>query len=332
MTDVYKIIGAELSPFSVKVRSYLRFKQIPHQWISQSMAISQEYKDYFRIPVVPLVVTPDDEGLQDSTPVMEALEVQFPDHSVYPEDPTLRFLSDLLEEFGDEWGNKWMFHMRWAREADIQNATTRLARLMTPDADEDQRAGLAQNIRDRMVDRVFFVGSNAQNAPEIEAGFKLALEQLNTHLANRPYLFGARPGFGDFGVWAQIYSAHLDTTAGALISAKYLNVLAWIQRMTWPRVEGDFETWEALAPTLEPFMSDQVGARFLPWSVANMAAMKAGAEEFSVSLAGHDWVQKPQKYHAKSLAVLRDKYAKVADKSALDPILEKTSCLDRLQS
>ena len=24
----------------------------------------------------------------------------------------------MLEEFGDEWGNKWMFHYRWAREID----------------------------------------------------------------------------------------------------------------------------------------------------------------------------------------------------------------------
>ena len=32
--------------------------------------------------------------------------------------PSLRFVSILLEEFGDEWGNKWMFHLRWARPVD----------------------------------------------------------------------------------------------------------------------------------------------------------------------------------------------------------------------
>jgi hypothetical protein len=32
-TDVYRIFGAEMSPSSVKVQSYLRYKGIPHGWI-----------------------------------------------------------------------------------------------------------------------------------------------------------------------------------------------------------------------------------------------------------------------------------------------------------
>jgi hypothetical protein len=31
MADGYRIIGAEMSPYSVKVRSYFRHKGIPHQ-------------------------------------------------------------------------------------------------------------------------------------------------------------------------------------------------------------------------------------------------------------------------------------------------------------
>jgi hypothetical protein len=49
---------------------------------------------------------------------------------------------------------------------------------------------------------------------------------------------------------------------------------------------------------------------------------KAG-EEFSVELDGRTWTQKPQKYHAKSLRALRDKYAAVPDKGALDSVLER---------
>lgn len=35
----YRIIGAELSPFSVKVRSYFRFKDISHQWTVRSLEV-----------------------------------------------------------------------------------------------------------------------------------------------------------------------------------------------------------------------------------------------------------------------------------------------------
>ena len=30
MADGYRIIGAEMSPYSVKARSYFRYKEIPH--------------------------------------------------------------------------------------------------------------------------------------------------------------------------------------------------------------------------------------------------------------------------------------------------------------
>jgi len=33
MSDKDRIFGAELSPYSVKVRSYFRYKRIPHEWV-----------------------------------------------------------------------------------------------------------------------------------------------------------------------------------------------------------------------------------------------------------------------------------------------------------
>ena len=64
--------------------------------------------------------------------------------------------------------------------------------------------------------------------------------------------------------------------------------------------------------TLEPLLLQQVGRFFLPWSDANARAVASGAEQFEVSLAGEPWEQKPQKYHARSLAELRRKYAAAA--------------------
>ena len=55
-----------------------------------------------------------------------------------------------------------------------------------------------QQVRARMVDRVWFVGSNAVTAPQIEAGFQEMLGLLDTHLATRPYLFGGTAGLRRF--------------------------------------------------------------------------------------------------------------------------------------
>ena len=59
--------------------------------------------------------------------------------------------------------------------------------------------------------------------------------------------------------------------------------------------------------------------------------MAAGEEEFSVELAGQTFTQQPQKYHAKSLQVIREKYAAVENKSGLDAVLEASGCLATLQ-
>ncbi len=96
MSDQYRIFGVELSPFSVKIRSYFRYKQIPHEWIVRNADTMADYQKYAKIPIVPLVVTPDENGLQDSTPIMDAMEELHPELSLHPEETFSKFVSKLL--------------------------------------------------------------------------------------------------------------------------------------------------------------------------------------------------------------------------------------------
>ena len=332
MAEGYRIIGAEMSPYSVKVRSYFRYKAIPHQWVLRNAASQAEYEKHAKIPVIPLVVTPEGTGIQDSTPIIDQMEKLFPEPQVHPDDAVARFMSMLMEEFGDEWGNKWMFHYRWARDVDQRASAGRIARMRAPKASEDESTAFADQVRTRMTGRVWFVGSNELTAPQIESGFQEMLDLLDTHLATRPYLFGGRPAYGDFGLWGQFYELWTDPTAGALIEGNTPHVLAWVHRMLWPRAEGPFESWDALEPTLMPILARQVGVQFLTWTAANEKALADGKDEFSIKLGDKVWIQKPQKYHARSLAMLRAKYAAVPDKATLDPILEAAGCLKGLRA
>ncbi len=329
MSADYSIIGAEESPYSVKVRSYFRYKALPHRWLSRAEA-PELYQQHAKLPLVPLVVTPDDVGMQDSTPILEAVEKEHPEPSIHPADPVARFVSALLEEFADEWGNKWMFHYRWAREADQLACSQRLAAVMAPDADDAALKEMAATIRERMTNRVWFVGSSPKTAQQIEDSFKDTLALLEPHLAQRPYLFGAQPAFADFGLWGQLYNAHRDPTPRSIIEHQAPNTLAWIQRMLEPTSEGEFESWAELAPSLMPLLIDQVGGLFLPWSTANARAIAEGAESFSVELRSGSWEQRPQKYHARSLAALKERYRQAASE-ALDKVLEDCGCLSYLR-
>jgi glutathione S-transferase len=324
MTGLYRIFGSEMSPYSVKVRSYFRYKAIPHAWVPRRADSEDEYRRFARLPIVPTVATPDDEGLQDSTPIIEALEAKFPEPSIHPANPTLNFLSALIEEFGDEWGNKLMFHHRWFADVDAKASAQTLARLSLPWASAEEAAERAEMVLARMSGRGHFVGSSPANAPLITGYLLELIDILEPHLAQRRYLFGGRPSFGDFGLAAQLYETSVDPTGGGLIKARGPAVLDWCLRMIDPRNDGQFETWGTLEATLEPLLA-YIGRYFLPWTDANARALAAGQETFTVDLPGGAYVQPPQKYHAKSLAALRARRAKVADPS-LEKILVRSGC------
>jgi glutathione S-transferase len=219
----YRLFGSELSPYSVKVRSYFRYKGLEHEWLPRSPANQAEFQKYAKLPLVPLVVTPhndkgESEGVQDSTPIIERFEASHPGvPSIVPGDPALAFLSALLEEYADEWGNKWMFHYRWAYAPDCWATAERIALQMAgaqgPLAVAKARAAIAE----RMSGRLGFVGSNPTTRPLIEASFKRVLSILDSHLKDRAYVFGGKPTLADFGLWGQLYECATDPTPGALM-------------------------------------------------------------------------------------------------------------------
>lgn len=329
MSDTYRIIGSDLSPYSVKVRSYFRYKEIPHEWLQRGRH-QEEFKKYARLPLVPLVVTPELEAMQDSTPIIEAMEKRFPEPALDPQDGAMRFLSALIEEYSDEWGNKHMFHYRWAYEPDQISTAQRIARGMAPEgAPSEQVDQIAAQVRERMVPRRSFVGSSDETKDQIESSLARLLQILEKHLENRTYVLGERPSLADLGLWCQLYECSTDPTVGAILN-DFTRTLVWIEAMKYPQNRGDFESWDDLSPTLERLLSEEIAGVFLPWSMANAHALEAGEESFTVELEGRPFTQGTQKYHARSLAAIRAKYAAVEDRSALDPILERTGCLDAL--
>jgi glutathione S-transferase len=323
---MFRIFGSELSPYSVKVRSYFRYKNLAHEWIPRSPAVQAEFQKYAKLPLVPLVVTPDGQGLQDSTPILERFEASHREPAVVPDDAALAFVSALLEEYGDEWGNKWMFHYRWRYAPDAWATAERIARQMAEAQGTLAVAQARATVAERMTGRLGFVGSNERTQPVIEASFKRALALVEAHLQARPYLLGGRPAMADFGLWGQFYEAATDPTPGALMRASAPNVMAWVARMLAPKAEGSFERWATLAPTLMPLLKEEVGGLFLPWSQANAQAIERGDKSFETTLATATWAQEPQKYHARSLAEIRRKYAAAKGAAGLEQILDESGC------
>jgi len=331
MKPPYRLFGMDMSPYSVKVRAYAAYKGLDCEWVVRDQSKQEEFSKLAKLPLIPLLVDSDGAVMQDSTPMIEALETAHPDPALQPADEMLAFLSTLFEEFADEWGNKWMFHYRWTYPECQDFAAGWIANASMPQASEEERAGVAAFIKDRMTKRLGFVGSNEQTLPIIEGSFKRFTAMLEEHLRDRPFLFGARPCLADFGVYGQYFELVRDPVPAAYIKEQAPRVLDYTQRMELPQAVGGFEAWESLEATMMPMLREEVAGVFFPWTLANAVAVDSGQDSFNVTLRGEAFSQEPQKYHAKSLRVLRDKYAAVSGNEKLRAVLAESGCLGALE-
>ena len=50
MAELARIFGAEMSPYSVKVHSCFRYKEIPHRWVLRNADAQAEYESFAKLP------------------------------------------------------------------------------------------------------------------------------------------------------------------------------------------------------------------------------------------------------------------------------------------
>ena len=326
----FGLIGLPESGYSMKTLAAIKYKQIDHSWLDR-FRHGRLFQQHAKVQLIPLLLLPDGSSMQDSTPILEYFQTQFPKPSIHPENPALRFLSEVLEEYGDEWANKLMFQYRWGYTADQRRRSISLA--------EGAIAGFSSHrigrylgrlfapfIVRRMVPRMAFAGANGNNRPLLVESFANLVDMLEIHLQGRSFLLGERPCFGDFGLWGQMYQAYTDPSCEAILNSRAPHVVSWIERMLSPEKLGNFESLNALVPTLSPIFARELGPRFLAWSDANAIAWQANEPQTHLVMDGRTYFQKTFKYPALTLEVLRQKYESVRKDNELIKFLRSTGC------
>jgi glutathione S-transferase len=325
MTAPYRLLGADLSPYTAKVRAALSFKGIEHTYVTRSPSTEDEFQRHARLPLLPILIGSDDFSLQDSTPMLAILEERHPAPPAMPSDSGLAFLAVLLEEYADEWVNKMMFHYRWSKAADTEAAVKRIVDGLLDGVEGADREATTEAVRTRMTGRLGVVGSSDANGPIIEQSFLRLLRLLDGHLGQHVFLLGGRPSAGDFALAAQLGQLASDPTPAAILRREAPLVSSWVEMtLSKPKAAGDYATFDELGPTLAPLLSQEVANTFLVWSKANNSAMRDGVEEFSVSINGEQWSQEPQKYAGKTFGELRRKRQETPAHDKLDALLTDT--------
>jgi len=332
MSKPIEIVGAPGSPYSRKMRAVLRYRRIPYIWHQRGWP-SAESIPPARVPVIPFLRFPGEQtSVADSTPLIRRLERDYDGRSVIPDDPVIAFLDALLEDYGDEWLTKCMFHYRWAFQADIDKAASILPRWARVNATDAEVAPFSKQFSERQIARLFVVGSNETTGPVIEESYRRFLEVFDARLTEAPFALGERPGSCDFALYGQLTQLALfDPTPAAITVEQAPRVYAWVESTEelsgWEPSQSGWVDRDAIPATLKAMLGE-VGRVYAPALIANAAALSANADQVECEIAGKPWVQKPFPYQGKCLQAIREGYAALStgDRSALDGILAGTGC------
>lgn len=320
----YRLFGAETSAYSTKMRSYLKYKSVPFDWVPRTQETEDELKRVSRFATLPVLVTASGFAVHDTTPLIEALEADSPEPSATPADPTLGFLACVLEEYADAWLAKTVFHYRWTRKKDQRLAAQRTIDdyfTVSPPADRKAAEDLAIETMGAQLKTMQLDG---ELGDALEKSFKRFVKLLDEHLKKHLFIFGERPSIADFAIAGQLIQMMKDPTPAKIIEKDGAFVAKWCEFMTAPTASGPFAAFEDLKDTLAPIFADDLGLFFLPWAAENLENSLAGAETFTVTLGKDAVALAPLRSAARSFRELRRKFVAGQTVEALKAFTDAT--------
>ena len=328
MENNYRIIGIDSSPYTVKVRAFMRYQHIPHQWVARMPQFFDETQ-HVRPLLMPVVQFPDGQYHIDSTPIMRELDaLHGADRSVSPASPALAFINELIEDFADEWLTKSLFHYRFSTAVDSASGAAWVMDDSFPDLDVETLDARVRDFTARQQERRVLVGCTPANAPLFEACFTDLTAALEAWVATDRFLFGSRPASADFGLYGQLRTLSTDPTPAALMRARTPRLRHWLGRVDdLSGGAGHWSPFESVIPRVEPLLA-LCGRYYLPFLQANFAAVNDAATKVQVVFDQHHYEQAPFRYQAKCYAQLVALYKALAEdaRAQLEPVLERTGC------
>lgn len=335
-----QFMGVPGSPYTRKMLALMRYRHIAYKLLLGNQAFGEqpggEPLPKPRVSLLPTFFLPDDNGqieaVVDSTPLARRFEAEFRGRSAIPPDPVLGFLNYLVEDYGDEWLTKAMFHYRWQYEEDIERSSQILPRWTHLDSSDEELRALADAFAERQIGRLYVVGSNEVTAPVIEASYARFLALFDRLIERQIFVFGSRPSTADFALYAQLTQlAGFDPTPTAKSLTEAPRVYAWVQvvdDLSGNPASDDGWIDRSMAKEALAELLAEIGRVYTPVLLANAQAITAGEETLQTTVDGQPWEQPVFPYQAKCLGWIRDEYAALSadDQRAVDTILAGTGC------
>jgi glutathione S-transferase len=305
---------ADMSYFSGKMEAYLRYKEIDYERrIITSKVLRDEVLPATGLMKVPVIRLANGQWLKDTTPMIDWFEREFPEPPVVPEDPVLRFVSKLVEDYADEWCWRAALYWRWIPKESRRLLMSRIGHEALGDFPAPK--SLAGWYYGRRQIATYLRGDGVSEAtePHVRRQYLDLLDSMSLLLADQPFLLGSHPTLVDIGMLGPMFRHYAqDPTPGRLMEERAPAVYAWVgrlwnaraSRMTAPRRLSDF-THPGWAYFLE-----EIATNYWPFLLRSAEAWRAGESRVDHQAHGVTYRRlKVMRYRVYCLEVLQQLYA-----------------------
>ena len=330
----YTLYGFTMSPFSMKMRSYMRYRRIPFIWVPGERA-SEVAQTKIQTYMVPVLETPDGVFSHDSTLMINALEETYSDRSTTPDHETDAFLAVLIEDLMDEWILWAMYIHRWRTADDrLHNSSWIIYEQFQGNTRHPAFDQMVQFWANRQVKGMELLAGNPEIIDESLDKFLTLTEEV---FSKGLFLFGSRPSRADIAIYGILSQLIIDPTPAALLREKFNTTYRWVTLMEdLSGIEGE---WTTLSTDPDKLKASKIldmlklsGTYHLPMLAANDSALSEGEKFFTVEMDGKPYKRKAHNRHDGCLPALRQRYKNLSSitKDLLGGLLKDTGCYDYL--
>ncbi len=275
---MYVIYGSQASLFTRKLEAAAIFYGLPVELKSKRAQQNiGEIESRAGTHQVPVLQTPENWLIADTTPLIALLDGRYPERRLFP-DGLLGLLTHLVEDFFDEWVSRVMVHYRWH----YPDSAAFVSQII---AEGDPNAAAAILKWGPRACRATGTETVAQQKAA-EAEYIRCLEAAEKQLAETRYLMGDRPTAVDC-IFLGGLRAHInfDPDPKKILTA-FPKVVAW--------AEGGADTWDGTGD-LAPFPHStgftqhvlaEMPTTYLPFMMANARAQENGDKAFAADIYG----------------------------------------------
>ncbi len=296
----YTIFGSDISLFTRKLEAAFECYGVPFEIKPKTAEIKTALEARAATHQIPVLLTPENWILADTTPILMMLDARFPYRRVFPLGVN-GVIVHLLEEVLDEWMARTMVHFRWHYDENTQFVISKLTG-ESVGVDEARQHQLAKwGLR---ACRATGTESVVQQSYAEKEYFSI-VAALEEQLARTPYALGGRPTAVDTILMGSL-RGHTNYDPFPDMGA-YSRVQAWNARNkeqanSWSTKE-EISIFDQSSPFVDHLVT-LAKEQYAPFIVGNRQALLNEEKAFTVETYGEEVSYLAREYPERSRQML----------------------------